>query len=78
MKCNFYSKNKVSKKEMDAIKKFVREESVDYMQNENLKCIRRTFKLVAVRLNEKYGFGKKRTTSCRWRQCIPRNVPGRG
>ena len=62
MKCNMSFRHKISKKEKEAIQKFVREESVEYMQRENMNCIRRTFKLIAVRLNERYGFGQKRLT----------------
>ena len=60
MKCNLSFKNKMSRKESEEIKRFIYENSVEYIQQENRKCIRRTFKLMAVQLNEKFGFGKKR------------------
>ena len=60
MKCNLSFKNKISKKDRKDIEKFIYDNSVDYIKQENRNCIRRTFKLMAVSLNEKYGFGKKR------------------
>lgn len=60
MKCNLSFKNRMSKREREDIKSYIYNNSIEYIKQENRNCIRRTFKLMAVRLNEKYGFGKKR------------------
>lgn len=60
MKCNMSYKNRISKKEKEDIKRFISEEAQKYILLENQNCVRRTFKLFAVALNKKYGFGKKR------------------
>lgn len=60
MKCNMSYRNRASKKEKEDIKRYIYEETQKYIRLENQNCIRRTFKLFAVALNKKYGFGQKR------------------
>lgn len=62
MKARIPTENKISKKQRDEIKQYVFDEVQKYLQKEYEDCTRRLFKLMAVELNKKYGFGKKRLT----------------
>ena len=50
----------MSAKEKKEIKEYIEEECKDYLYEEGINCMRRIYKLIAVHLNDEYGFGKKR------------------
>lgn len=60
MKCNLSLGNRLSPKQKKELNKYVENVAYEYINKENQACIRRMYKLIAINLNEKYGFGKKR------------------
>jgi hypothetical protein len=50
----------MSAKEKKEIQGYIKEKCDDYLFEEQKNCMRRIYKLIAVHLNDEYGFGKKR------------------
>lgn len=60
MKCNLSLKNQLSNKQKKELSKIISDELMIAFEQEELNCVRRVFKLIAVELNRSYGFGRKR------------------
>ncbi len=60
MKCNLSLNRRMSQKQKNELQKYIENEAYKYVLKENRDCIRRMYKLIAIHLNEKHGFGKKR------------------
>lgn len=60
MKCNLSLNRRMTKKQKDELQKYIEDEAHKYIIKENHDCVRRLYKLIAINLNKKYGFGKKR------------------
>ncbi len=63
MKCNLSLSRRMSQKQKNELQKYIEDESHKYIIKENHDCIRRAYKLIAIHLNKKYGFGKQRITA---------------
>ena len=50
----------MSAKEKKEIHEYIKEKCADYLYEEQKNCLRRLYKLIAVHLNNEYGFGKQR------------------
>lgn len=60
MKCNLSLERRLPKNTKDELDKYILEQSEKYILKSNLDCIRRMHKLIALNLNKRYGFGRKR------------------
>ena len=54
--------NNLNKSQMDELNKYIFKKGMEVYEEESRNLFRRFFKLLAVSLNKKYGFGKKRLT----------------
>ena len=50
----------MSAKDKKEIQEYIDEKCKYYFNEENRNCMRRIYKLIAVHMNDEYGFGKKR------------------
>ena len=60
MKVRISEFDKLNKKQREAIDEYIKTRGIEVYQNEAEGDFRRYYKLLAVALNEKFGFGKKR------------------
>ena len=60
MKVRISEFDKLNKKQREAIDEYIKTRGIEVYQNEAEGDFRRYYKLVAVVLNEKFGFGKQR------------------